>query len=69
MAVVEKKRNSYIIKSSQTFKMESALEEQKRLLLTNDVENCYKEEGEQSLQPYLMNEPMYLVTRNIINRG
>ena len=34
-----------------------------------EMENCYREDGEQILTPINMLEPMYLVARSIVNRG
>ena len=34
-----------------------------------EIELNYREEGEQQLEPNLMNEPMYLVVRSLIDRG
>lgn len=66
---IEKKRNSFVIVSAQHAKWANATEEEKDEMGKLEVENCYKEDGEQIFTPIKMLEPMYLVARSIVNRG
>ena len=58
-----------MIKPGSAVKWDAASVEEKELMSNRDVELSYKDEGEQNLQPNLMDEPMYLIARSIINRG
>lgn len=69
LAYILKERNKFIVKPGPLVKWEKASPEEREVLRKYDVDDCYKDEGEQMLEPKLMNEPMYIIARSMINRG
>jgi hypothetical protein len=62
-------QNRYIIRPGPAVKWEQASPARREIMKNQEVEMSYREEGEQQLEPHLMNEPMYIVARSLIDRG
>lgn len=69
IAHVYNSHNRYMIRPGPLVKLDKASPEEREAMSNHDIEMSYKEEGEQLLEPHLMNEPMYLVVRSLIDRG
>lgn len=69
LAHIYNHQNRYVVRPGPIVKWEQATPAQREVMKNQEIELNYREEGEQQLEPNLMNEPMYLVVRSIIDRG
>lgn len=66
---VNKLRNHYIVRPGCIIRWENATSAQRELMKNFENEIHYKDEGEQSLEPSIMVEPMYAVARSMLHRN